>query len=235
MMWVGGWLQNWRMSIWRVRAQIILIMEVNRGGSGGVVEHFGSLICRKRKMIFALCRYSWERSLDASEASRCSILHETRLSCHGPVLPSGQWTRQADERGSANLTRGTVLSMTWTFSRHLSPPPGTLRWAISDRPCRLVTRPELFTEAYLTTFPHSPRPSPLSTTARTMSEPLVVPSSAALPTTANGPNGTNGNNGTNGTFTPVLIQRGNTGQGAAGGGGGSFGVKTGLAQMLKGG
>jgi pyridoxal 5'-phosphate synthase pdxS subunit len=63
-----------------------------------------------------------------------------------------------------------------------------------------------------------------------MSEPTVVPSSNHLPTTANG----NGN--MNGTSTPVMIQRGATGQGAgAGGAGGTFGVKTGLAQMLKGG
>ena len=62
------------------------------------------------------------------------------------------------------------------------------------------------------------------------SEPTVVSSSATLPTTVNG----NGN--LNGTSTPVMIQRGATGQGASGGGaGGTFGVKTGLAQMLKGG
>jgi pyridoxal 5'-phosphate synthase pdxS subunit len=52
------------------------------------------------------------------------------------------------------------------------------------------------------------------------SEPTLVPSSA--------PNGTANVNG-NGTSTP-LPQRG-----AAGGAGGTFGVKTGLAQMLKGG
>ncbi len=57
-----------------------------------------------------------------------------------------------------------------------------------------------------------------------MSEPTVVPSSNPLPTTANG---------VNGTSTPVLLQRGTT-QGGAGGAG-TFGVKTGLAQMLKGG
>ncbi|CAD6574368.1 MAG: Pyridoxal 5'-phosphate synthase subunit snz1 [Tremellales sp. Tagirdzhanova-0007] len=62
------------------------------------------------------------------------------------------------------------------------------------------------------------------------SEPTVVSSSATLPTTVNG----NGNH--NGTSTPVMIQRGATGQGTNGGGaGGTFGVKTGLAQMLKGG
>ncbi len=62
------------------------------------------------------------------------------------------------------------------------------------------------------------------------SEPTVVSSSASLPTTANG------NAHMNGTSTPVTIQRGNTGQGAGvGGAGGTFGVKTGLAQMLKGG
>ena len=53
-----------------------------------------------------------------------------------------------------------------------------------------------------------------------MSEPTVVPSSTVLPTTANG------------TSTPVFIQRASQG---AGGAGGTFGVKTGLAQMLKGG
>ena len=57
-----------------------------------------------------------------------------------------------------------------------------------------------------------------------MSEPMVVASSNALPTTANG------------SSTPVFTQRSVTGGGAGGGGaGGTFGVKTGLAQMLKGG
>lgn len=56
-----------------------------------------------------------------------------------------------------------------------------------------------------------------------MSEgPTIVPSSNALPTTANG------------TSTPNLISRAST-TGTSGGGAGTFGVKTGLAQMLKGG
>jgi pyridoxal 5'-phosphate synthase pdxS subunit len=54
-------------------------------------------------------------------------------------------------------------------------------------------------------------------------EPTVVPSSTALPTTANG-----------GTSTPVMF-RGAGGAGGGSGAGGTFGVKTGLAQMLKGG
>lgn len=56
------------------------------------------------------------------------------------------------------------------------------------------------------------------------SEPTIVPSSNALPTTANG----------NGTSTPNLISRAST-TGTSSGGAGTFGVKTGLAQMLKGG
>jgi pyridoxal 5'-phosphate synthase pdxS subunit len=59
-----------------------------------------------------------------------------------------------------------------------------------------------------------------------MSEPTVVPSSNALPTTA----GANAN----GSSTPVVIHRGVSSAGA-GGSSGTFGVKTGLAQMLKGG
>ncbi|RSH82799.1 Pyridoxal 5'-phosphate synthase subunit snz1 [Saitozyma podzolica] len=54
-------------------------------------------------------------------------------------------------------------------------------------------------------------------------EPTVVPSSTALPATANG-----------GTSTPVMF-RGAGGAGGGSGAGGTFGVKTGLAQMLKGG
>jgi pyridoxal 5'-phosphate synthase pdxS subunit len=61
-----------------------------------------------------------------------------------------------------------------------------------------------------------------------MSESLA-PSSNALPTTANG------NGSLNGTSTPVIIHRGTSAQGSAAGGAGTFGVKTGLAQMLKGG
>jgi pyridoxal 5'-phosphate synthase pdxS subunit len=56
--------------------------------------------------------------------------------------------------------------------------------------------------------------------------PTIVPSANALPTTANG-------NG--GSSTPNLITRANTSTGTSGGGAGTFGVKTGLAQMLKGG
>ena len=44
---VGGWWQSWRMSIWRVRARIILIMEVNKR-IGRVAEHSRCLICRTR-------------------------------------------------------------------------------------------------------------------------------------------------------------------------------------------
>jgi len=55
--------------------------------------------------------------------------------------------------------------------------------------------------------------------------PTIVPSANALPTTANG----------NGSSTPSLISRANTSNGTSGGGAGTFGVKTGLAQMLKGG
>lgn len=62
--------------------------------------------------------------------------------------------------------------------------------------------------------------------ATNMSEPTVVPSSNALPTTT----GANGN----GTSTPVVINRG-AAAGGSGGSSGTFGVKTGLAQMLKGG
>lgn len=55
------------------------------------------------------------------------------------------------------------------------------------------------------------------------SEPTVVPSaSVPLPTTANG-----------GTATPNMLRA--TGSSSTGGGSGTFGVKTGLAQMLKGG
>jgi len=57
-----------------------------------------------------------------------------------------------------------------------------------------------------------------------MSEPTVVPSNNALPTTT----------GANGTVTPVVINRG-AAAGGSGGSSGTFGVKTGLAQMLKGG
>jgi pyridoxal 5'-phosphate synthase pdxS subunit len=57
--------------------------------------------------------------------------------------------------------------------------------------------------------------------------PTIVPSSNALPTTANG--------NANGSSTPNLITRANTSTGTSGGGAGTFGVKTGLAQMLKGG
>lgn len=61
-----------------------------------------------------------------------------------------------------------------------------------------------------------------------MSEPTVVPSSNALPTTT-------GNGSANGgSSTPVVIHRG-VSSGGAGGSSGTFGVKTGLAQMLKGG
>jgi len=58
--------------------------------------------------------------------------------------------------------------------------------------------------------------------------PTIVPSANALPTTANG----NGN--ANGSSTPNIMNRTNT-TGTSGGGAGTFGVKTGLAQMLKGG
>jgi pyridoxal 5'-phosphate synthase pdxS subunit len=54
--------------------------------------------------------------------------------------------------------------------------------------------------------------------------PTIVPSANALPTTANG----------NGSSTPNIMNRTNT-TGTSGGGAGTFGVKTGLAQMLKGG
>jgi len=60
--------------------------------------------------------------------------------------------------------------------------------------------------------------------------PQIVPSANALPTTANG----NGNGNSNGSSTPNAITRSNT-SGTSGAGAGSFGVKTGLAQMLKGG
>jgi pyridoxal 5'-phosphate synthase pdxS subunit len=56
------------------------------------------------------------------------------------------------------------------------------------------------------------------------SEPTVVPSNLSAP------NGVNGNGNSNGSSTPALVQRG-----TSGGAGGTFGVKTGLAQMLKGG
>lgn len=56
-----------------------------------------------------------------------------------------------------------------------------------------------------------------------MSEPTVVPSNSTA-----APNG-------NGTSTPVVINRGTSSAGGAGGSSGTFGVKSGLAQMLKGG
>ena len=84
------------------------------------------------------------------------------------------------------------------------------------------------TPARLATQIHLIKPSPGPffffysdpNTTITMSEPTVVPSSNPLPTTASA----------NGTATPVVISRG-----GASGGSGTFGVKTGLAQMLKGG
>jgi len=57
-----------------------------------------------------------------------------------------------------------------------------------------------------------------------MSEPTIVPSNLTAP------NGTPATATANGTSTPAMVQRG-----TSGGAGGTFGVKTGLAQMLKGG
>lgn len=57
------------------------------------------------------------------------------------------------------------------------------------------------------------------------SEPTIIPSTNPLPPT-------NGVLGATGTSTPILGSRGGP---SGGGAGGSFGVKSGLAQMLKGG
>ena len=56
-------------------------------------------------------------------------------------------------------------------------------------------------------------------------EPTIVPSAAA-------PGGANGTGNGNGTLTPNFSRGGST---SGSGGAGTFGVKTGLAQMLKGG